>query len=371
MLQALNTGHDGSLTTVHANSPEDALRRIETLALMAGVGLPHAAVRDQVASALDLVVHQARLPDGARVVESVSEVRAGRRRSRNARALCAAAARCASPAPATLARATGRAAARGDRCSPASLAAPAARSRSASWRLRLAPALVARGPRWLRAARGAGGGGGAASDARGAIRVRSSGGGCWPAAPRLRSSPGLVTFGPGSRALRWRAAGPLGVARLLARAARALPPRGRRRACPRSRSRSRMRSRVATRCAVGALRGGAPASAARPATSCAGPPRSWPPEPRPSDALEAHAARIRSPGDRHARGRVPAAAPRRRRPGAPAARQRPGRSRTRRGSRARCAPRPPRRASPALSSCCCRSAAPCWPSSRARAVRRA
>jgi pilus assembly protein CpaF len=74
MLQALNTGHDGSLTTVHANSPADALRRIETLALMAGVGLPHAAIRDQVASALDLVVHQARLPDGSRVVESVSEV---------------------------------------------------------------------------------------------------------------------------------------------------------------------------------------------------------------------------------------------------------------------------------------------------------
>jgi pilus assembly protein CpaF len=74
MLQALNTGHDGSLTTVHANSPEDALRRLETLALMAGVGLPHGAVRDQVASALDLVVHQARLPDGSRVVESVTEV---------------------------------------------------------------------------------------------------------------------------------------------------------------------------------------------------------------------------------------------------------------------------------------------------------
>ena len=74
MLQALNTGHDGSLTTVHANSPADALRRIETLALMAGVGLPHAAIRDQVASALDVVVHQARLPGGQRVVESVSEV---------------------------------------------------------------------------------------------------------------------------------------------------------------------------------------------------------------------------------------------------------------------------------------------------------
>ena len=74
MLQALNTGHDGSLTTVHANSPSDALRRVETLALMAGVGLPHDAIRDQVASALDVVVHQARLPTGARIVESVTEV---------------------------------------------------------------------------------------------------------------------------------------------------------------------------------------------------------------------------------------------------------------------------------------------------------
>jgi pilus assembly protein CpaF len=74
MLQALNTGHDGSLTTVHANSPADALRRIETLALMAGLGLPHVAVRDQVASALDLVVHQVRLADGARVVQAVTEV---------------------------------------------------------------------------------------------------------------------------------------------------------------------------------------------------------------------------------------------------------------------------------------------------------
>lgn len=74
MLQALNTGHDGSLTTVHANSPEDALRRVETLALMAGVGLPHAAMREQVASALDLVVHQARAADGSRAIESVTEV---------------------------------------------------------------------------------------------------------------------------------------------------------------------------------------------------------------------------------------------------------------------------------------------------------
>jgi pilus assembly protein CpaF len=74
MLQALNTGHDGSMTTVHANSPADALRRVETLALMAGVGLPHAAVREQAASAIDLVVHQARLADGSRAVDAVVEV---------------------------------------------------------------------------------------------------------------------------------------------------------------------------------------------------------------------------------------------------------------------------------------------------------
>jgi pilus assembly protein CpaF len=74
MLQALNTGHDGSLTTVHANSPADALRRVETLALMAGLGLPHTAVREQVASAVDVVVHQARRADGSRAVESMSEV---------------------------------------------------------------------------------------------------------------------------------------------------------------------------------------------------------------------------------------------------------------------------------------------------------
>ena len=74
MLMALNTGHEGSLTTVHANSPEEALRRIEMLALMADVGLPHIAVREQVADAFDLVLHQARLPGGERRVSSLAEV---------------------------------------------------------------------------------------------------------------------------------------------------------------------------------------------------------------------------------------------------------------------------------------------------------
>jgi pilus assembly protein CpaF len=74
MLSAMSTGHDGSLSTVHAGSAAEALRRVETLALMAGLGLPHAAIREQIAGALDLVVHQARLPGGARAVVSVGEV---------------------------------------------------------------------------------------------------------------------------------------------------------------------------------------------------------------------------------------------------------------------------------------------------------
>jgi pilus assembly protein CpaF len=74
LLMALNTGHEGALSTVHANSPEDALRRIETLALMAGVGLPHDAIRDQLGRGLDLVIHLARLSDGSRRVVEVAEV---------------------------------------------------------------------------------------------------------------------------------------------------------------------------------------------------------------------------------------------------------------------------------------------------------
>jgi pilus assembly protein CpaF len=74
MLSAMSSGHDGSLSTVHAGSPEEALRRVETLALMGGVALPHSAIREQVAEAVDLVVHQARLPDGSRRVVSVAEV---------------------------------------------------------------------------------------------------------------------------------------------------------------------------------------------------------------------------------------------------------------------------------------------------------
>ncbi len=74
MLSALTTGHEGSLTTVHAGSAEEALRRIETLALMAGLGLPHEAIREQVGAAIELVVHERRMPDGGREIASVAEV---------------------------------------------------------------------------------------------------------------------------------------------------------------------------------------------------------------------------------------------------------------------------------------------------------
>jgi pilus assembly protein CpaF len=74
MLQAMNTGHDGSLTTLHANSPRDALARLETLVLMAGMDLPLKVVRQQIASAVDLIVQQTRLKDGTRKVTAITEV---------------------------------------------------------------------------------------------------------------------------------------------------------------------------------------------------------------------------------------------------------------------------------------------------------
>jgi pilus assembly protein CpaF len=74
MLQAMNTGHDGSLTTIHANSPRDALHRLEMLVLMAGVELPLRAVREQIAGAFDLIVQLTRLVDGSRRVSHITEV---------------------------------------------------------------------------------------------------------------------------------------------------------------------------------------------------------------------------------------------------------------------------------------------------------
>ena len=74
MLQAMNTGHDGSMTTIHSNSPRDTLRRIETMVLMAGLELPLRAIREQVASAIELIVHMERIRDGTRKVVHVAEV---------------------------------------------------------------------------------------------------------------------------------------------------------------------------------------------------------------------------------------------------------------------------------------------------------
>lgn len=74
MLQAMNTGHDGSLTTAHSNSPRDMISRLETMVLMAGMDLPVRAIREQIASAINLIVHQSRLQDGSRKITYMTEV---------------------------------------------------------------------------------------------------------------------------------------------------------------------------------------------------------------------------------------------------------------------------------------------------------
>jgi pilus assembly protein CpaF len=74
MLQAMNTGHDGSMSTGHANTPRDMLSRLETMVLMAGMDLPLRAIREQISSAVDLIVHQNRLKDGTRKITNITEV---------------------------------------------------------------------------------------------------------------------------------------------------------------------------------------------------------------------------------------------------------------------------------------------------------
>jgi len=74
MLQAMNTGHDGSLTTAHANTPRDLMSRLETMVLMAGMDLPIKAIREQVSSALDVIVQQARMKDGTRKIINITQV---------------------------------------------------------------------------------------------------------------------------------------------------------------------------------------------------------------------------------------------------------------------------------------------------------
>ena len=202
MLMALNTGHDGSLSTVHANSPEEALRRIEVLALMAGVGLPHAAVREQVADAFDLVVHQARRPGGERRVTSVAEVvRVPAARAR---------ASCSSFAASAPSGASPRARER-----PALLAFAAGAVGALALRpgqgARLAPLTVARAMRAVRTVVGSDRMRCFVSAARAASRARSSVASCWSAARRPPSAPGRCCSGPSperrSRSpRRWRSA---------------------------------------------------------------------------------------------------------------------------------------------------------------------
>jgi pilus assembly protein CpaF len=74
MLQAMNTGHEGSLTTLHANSPRDALSRLESMIMMAGMDLPHRAIREQIAGAVDLIVQLERMRDGSRRCVAVTEI---------------------------------------------------------------------------------------------------------------------------------------------------------------------------------------------------------------------------------------------------------------------------------------------------------
>jgi pilus assembly protein CpaF len=74
MLQAMNTGHDGGMTTIHANSPRDAMSRLETMVLMAGLELPSRAIREQIVSAIDFLIHVRRCEDGVRRIESIAEV---------------------------------------------------------------------------------------------------------------------------------------------------------------------------------------------------------------------------------------------------------------------------------------------------------
>ena len=290
MLQALNTGHDGSLTTVHANSPEDALRRVETLALMAGVGLPHAAVREQVASALDLVVHQARRPDGARVVRVGGRGGARRRRGRRARAVPARRS-AAAPGDGALAGASPRSVrrrARARRCGGLVAATAAGARRGGAGRELARGRDFARAPacRAARARRARGASRASGSGARGATRARRA---AAAAARRRRGGArgwARCWSGP-RRALALAAAGPCGRGARAAGPARALPAGGRGRRC--------RRSAIAMADALGgghSLRGalgggGARPSAARPATSCGAPPPSWRPGARTEDALEA------------------------------------------------------------------------------------
>ena len=193
LLTALNTGHDGALSTLHANSPEDALRRLETLALMAGVGLPHDAIRDQVGRGVDVIAHVRREPDGRR---RVCEVVGGRASGRGGR--CAGALARMSPDVFLAALAGG-------------LAAVAARDA-----LRATPAAAAWLGRAVEPLRRAGSEGYAPSAAERrrlglVIGAALLGAGAWlfgpaPAAPLAAAGPAAASWACRSRAARYRRA---------------------------------------------------------------------------------------------------------------------------------------------------------------------
>ena len=223
LLTALNTGHDGALSTVHANSPADALSRLETLALMAGVGLPHEAIAEQVRRGIDLVVHLERGADGARRVTEIAEVvraagvrRCGAAGARERSRPVAVAARRRSPAAWRRWR-------RARRCSPA--------RRSARWlRLALEP-LRRAGPRGLRAVD-------AERRRLAALGRRSALLGGWLLSPARPLALPLAVAGPALAA--WAVSQPpppLPAPRSSAR-------------CRRSRRRSPTRSRPGARCAA-------------------------------------------------------------------------------------------------------------------------
>ena len=315
LLQALNTGHDGSLSTVHANSPEDALRRIETLALMADVGLPHAAVREQVASAVDLVVHQERRRDGVARGDLRGRGGAGRGRRGHARA-----ARCAAAFARPARGGSGGGSKRWRRDRRRARVRRRGVRAAGRWPARSAAGALARGPRAARAA-AAWSTPWCGSGARAATRARPSGAGCCSRAPRWRGRPGFALAGP-LAGLALGAGGPWLVARLL---------RARREHYRRAveRETAALALALADALAGGHSLRGALAEAAQ---ACAGPAghelRRVAAElaagAATDDALEALRSRVPSrTAGRGGRG-VPRAAPRGRRPGAAAARVRRG-----------------------------------------------
>ena len=346
MLQALNTGHDGSLTTVHANSPEDALRRVETLALMAGVGLPHGAVREQVASALDLVVHQARADRSAPGSSSRSREVVRVAGGAGTRDLYRRGGELRRPGPGPLAgRLEALDGGGGGVLSPAALlafVAAAARRRGerpARW---AAPGpLAERGPRLARGAAGL-------VDVlvrlgrEGRRRAPPSGAGCcWPGRSAAFLA-GTAVAGP-LPGLLLAAAGPWTVARVL---------RARRRRYRRAVDAGVAQMAVALADALGgghSLRGAL--AEARRRRRRAGGARAAPRRRRAGGGSDhgrgarGHACPRALGAARRARGRLPPAAARRRRPCAAAARERTRDGGPGRGSRTRSRRPPPRRAS--------------------------